>query len=329
MIIANLQLNSNEDESLYQTGHCGGTCFSRYAKELLNDSQNEFWIYGSEKNFRNLRADERTDRCITLTDSQIGNIKDGSPIGAIITNANRWDIIVHNQEGWAANAFGLKAKQVCWFTFVNQTVHPNNDALMLYSEDQKARSSRAIPVFKVKIGKRPPSVELYNSFKKEDFVFVCTRHDEAMDTNVVIDICNKHNIKILVAGPVLGDYKLNRNNINSFYLGKISEEQKIDLCGRAKLYSCVQGWDTIFSLSCIEALGCGTPVIARDRGCFSQLIGPANGFFFTDEKSFLDAWSQSATIKPIDCRMTALEYSDVEMVASFHRVFSHILKNGH
>jgi glycosyltransferase involved in cell wall biosynthesis len=326
--IANIQLNPDEDESIHQKGHCGGTCFSRYAKEILNngDRGDEFFIYGQESNFKNLKNNERMDRCVALPRDRLDMIRSGSPIREIIPESEGWDIIVHNQESWAANTCGIKAKQVCWFTFVNQTVHPNCDALLLYSGDQKPRCHKQINAYKIVIGKDIPDFSRIANIAKEDYVFVCTRHDLSMDTNFVIDICNRYKIKIIVAGPVLGGYDLHINNVNSFYIGKISEEAKIDLTSRASLYSCIQSWDTIFSLSAIESMGVGTPIIARNRGCFSYLVKDGvNGFYFDgSDDSFLRAWKSAKGIDRKSCWSSALPYSKEEMVNSFYRAFLNI-----
>lgn len=325
MIISNLQLNPNEDESLYQTGHCGGTCFSRYAKEILNRPGDEFHIYGRKSNFRNLRVDENVNKCVPLNENGLDRIKRGEPVINIIPESVNWDIIIHNQESWAANTIGLKAKQVCWFTFVNQTFHPNNDALFLYSEKQNPRILAPTKVYQIKIGKRLFKDRVVKTGR--DGVFVCTRHDSSMDTNVIIDICNRNRIRVDVAGPILGDYKLNVDGKNSFYLGEISENDKINLTAKCRLYGCIQNWDTIFSLSAIEALGCGVPIIAYNRGCFSYLIQDGvNGFFFDgSDDSFLRAYNTSNFIDPELCVNSAEPYSENSMVESFYQQFKRVL----
>ena len=325
MIISNIQLNPNEDESLHQTGHCGGTCFSRYAKEILNRPGDEFYIYGRTSNFRNLRGNENVDKCIHLNESDLDRIKRGEPVVNIIPESVNWDIIIHNQESWAANTTGLKAKQVCWFTFVNQTFHPKNDALFLYSEKQNPRILAPTRVYQIRIGKKLFNDRVVKTGRSG--VFVCTRHDASMDTNVIINICNRNGIRIDVAGPVLGDYKLNVDNKSSFYLGEIGENDKINLTSKCRLYSCIQNWDTIFSLSAIEALGCGVPIVAYNRGCFSDLIqNNINGFFFDgSDYSFLRSYYESNFIDSGVCVKSAELHSEHSMVESFYQQFRRVL----
>jgi hypothetical protein len=324
--IVNFELNPNEDVSIYQTGHCGGTCFSRYAKEILNRNCDEFWIIGQQNNFKNIKPDERKDRILVVNSDTIEALKLGYPISQFGAFFNDVDIVIHNYGDISLNLIGLKAKQVCWYSFVNQTHQPNTPYCFVYSRDQNVRIQPNTKIFDVKIGK--PVKKDFRPTVREDFIFQCTRNDDPMDTITTAKLCQKYGIKGYFGGPILNNYPLLNyiDNINTFYLGCLTEEQKLNWSSRARLYTCIQNWDTIFSLSAIEALGQGTPIIARNRGCFKYLINDSNGFFFKNDDDFLNAYQNSVKIDQNNCYNKALEYSEIEMVNSFYKNFELILR---
>ena len=329
MKIVNFELNKQEDVSIYQIGHSGGTCFERYAKEILNNEKNEFWILGQSSNFKNIRNTERHDRLIRVDETTIEYLKRGFPVKLLGNFFNDIDIVIHNYGEISLNLTGLKAKQICWYSFVGQSHQPNTDYAFLYSDFQNLYCSPNTKILKVKIGK--PVRENFKPTIKEDFLFQCTRNDTVMDTIYTAKLCQKFNIKGYFGGPILDNYPLLDyiDNKNTFYLGILSEEEKLNWGRKARLYGCIQNWDTIFSLSAIEALGQGTPVIARNRGCFNYLINnDIDGFFYDDnEESFLKIWEKSLDINQYNCYNKALQYSEKEMVESFYNNFKYILNN--
>jgi glycosyltransferase involved in cell wall biosynthesis len=63
------------------------------------------------------------------------------------------------------------------------------------------------------------------------------------------------------------------------YLGAVGPEQRADLLGRARALVHLVNFDEPFGFSVVEAMACGTPVIARPRGSLPELVRSAeNGF---------------------------------------------------
>src|SRR5262249_2584367 len=56
------------------------------------------------------------------------------------------------------------------------------------------------------------------------------------------------------------------------YLGEVGDERKGDLLRGARALLCPIDWPEPFGLILIEALACGTPVVARGRGSIPEVI---------------------------------------------------------
>ena len=59
-----LQINQPpEDYAINAKRYGGAACFARYAKILLNNEKDNFFIYGSKSNFENVGKDENKENC--------------------------------------------------------------------------------------------------------------------------------------------------------------------------------------------------------------------------------------------------------------------------
>lgn len=76
-------------------------------------------------------------------------------------------------------------------------------------------------------------------------------------------------------------------------------------------------WDEPFGMVMVEALACGTPVIAFPEGAARELvIDGTTGFLVADEAAMAAAVPRLAEIAPRDCRAWVAEHCDVDVVAA-------------
>lgn len=74
------------------------------------------------------------------------------------------------------------------------------------------------------------------------------------------------------------------------FIGEISESQKPDFLGNALALLFMVDWPEPFGLAMIEAMACGTPVIARRYGSVPEVVDHGiTGFIVDDEQQAIDA----------------------------------------
>lgn len=319
-----------EDYSINPKGYGGGAVFARWAKELLNDADNEFIIFGPEQCFANLGENERKDKCVALRPDLLKALRLKLPIDQLIGGLEIFDLIVHHHTCETINMGDLKMPQVHWSGFGRGDAgHPNNDWILLYTPGEKPCFGEKYKY--IKIGK-PVSKEfpIYPTkyTGEEPFVFQCSRHDDHQNTIEVAKNCLTYDIKGYFAGPIHNNYPLMEyiDNKKTFYLGLISEEEKLDYTRKARLTTYLHNWDTVFNQSVIESWSVGTPILAYNRGFFKYTLKDrVNGFIYNGE-NFYDSFQRSIIINPYDCWLSAKEFSVEEMVASFKKAFKEIIE---
>src|SRR6185437_14819139 len=106
------------------------------------------------------------------------------------------------------------------------------------------------------------------------------------------------------------------------FIGEISDHEKPDFLSGAIGLLVPMDWPEPFGLVMIEAMACGTPVIAYNRGSVAEIVEDGkSGFIVEDETSAVAAVDRLTTLdrtiirKEFEARFTArrmaLDYLDV------------------
>lgn len=111
-----------------------------------------------------------------------------------------------------------------------------------------------------------------------------------------------------------------------------SQVEKSDFIKNAKAFVFPLQWDEPFGLTMIEAMACGTPVIAFDRGSVSEIVvNGKTGFVVPPEEGIEGlkrALNKIDTINREDCRKHVEEKFTVEkMVSNYEEVYKKILSS--
>src|SRR5271170_2421551 len=111
------------------------------------------------------------------------------------------------------------------------------------------------------------------------------------------------------------------------YIGEIGESEKSEFLGNALAFMFTIDWPEPFGLAMIEALACGTPVIARPCGSVPEVIRPGvTGFLSKEIDELVAAVGKIDSISREKCRREFEERftSDV-MIAKYERIYHRLI----
>ncbi|MDQ2749211.1 MAG: glycosyltransferase [Actinomycetota bacterium] len=104
--------------------------------------------------------------------------------------------------------------------------------------------------------------------------------------DLAIDACRLAGVGLRLIGPVsdrdhFAEQIVPRLGGNIRYLGHLDHVDMVNVLGRSAAALVTPRWDEPYGLVAAEALACGTPVIAFDRGGLSEVIDPSCGILVT------------------------------------------------
>jgi glycosyltransferase involved in cell wall biosynthesis len=101
------------------------------------------------------------------------------------------------------------------------------------------------------------------------------------------------------------------------FLGEVGGSLKRSVFAGARALLMPIRWEEPFGMVMVEALACGTPVIAFPEGAASELVlDGQTGFLVDDELAMAAAVAQLPRIAARDCRAWVAEHCDVDVVAA-------------
>lgn len=161
--------------------------------------------------------------------------------------------------------------------------------------------------------------------EKAPLIFL-SRLDRIKGPHIAVNIAVKTGDKLIIAGnePTMPDNKAYYNEFvfpfidqqQIVYVGEVNDSQKNELLGKSKAMLFPLSGDEAFGLVMIEAMACGTPVIAFNHAAAPEVVeNGVTGFIVNNEAEMMDALSKISTIDRANCRKMAEEKFDVKVVA--------------
>lgn len=103
---------------------------------------------------------------------------------------------------------------------------------------------------------------------------------------------------------------------NISFVGNVSGVKKMNFISNAKALLFPIDWEEPFGMAVIEALACGTPVIAMRRGAMAEIIEHGvNGFLADTEEEFGEYMKRIDEIDPAKCRQSVIERFGADTMA--------------
>ena len=101
------------------------------------------------------------------------------------------------------------------------------------------------------------------------------------------------------------------------YIGPVNDQQKQELLSKAIAFLMLIKWEEPFGIVMAEALSCGVPVVALDRGSVPEVVMHGqNGIRGRTLPDLIQNFSLIETIASADCREDAIERFSIEAVSS-------------
>ena len=172
----------------------------------------------------------------------------------------------------------------------------------------------------------------FNAEPGESLLFFGRIHPEK-GVSEAIEIAKKSNRKLIISGLVQ-DQEYFVNTVNPYidgkeimYVGNSGPVERNKLLGGAFALLHPIGFEEPFGLSVVEAMICGTPVIAFNRGAMPELIvNSKTGFLVNNVYEAVEAVNSIEFIDRRDCmEWASSNFSSQKMVDGYLEVYQKIL----
>ncbi|MET3115029.1 glycosyltransferase involved in cell wall biosynthesis [Pedobacter sp. CG_S7] len=168
--------------------------------------------------------------------------------------------------------------------------------------------------------------------RPEDYLLFFGRIHPDKGTAEAIQIAKKSNRRLKIAGIIQDEAYFKKEvephlNEDITFLGSLGPEKRNELLGKAYALLHPINFEEPFGLSVAEAMLCGTPVIAFNKGSMPELIKDnETGFLVANVVQAATMVDQVKTISRANCRSWAIEnFSTEKMVADYIMLYHKII----
>lgn len=153
-------------------------------------------------------------------------------------------------------------------------------------------------------------------------------------THHAIEVAQQLNLPLVIAAKLEQiDRPYYREYVEPFltedikWIGEVGEGERNQLMAKALCFLHPVTWREPFGLTLIEAMACGCPVVAFDKGSIPEIIeNGKTGFVVQDIDDMIDAVKNINTIDRHHCRQHALEkFNARKMADGYEEIYRKIL----
>ena len=167
--------------------------------------------------------------------------------------------------------------------------------------------------------------------RKDEYLLWMGRMDPVKGAHRAIAVARAAGRRLVLAGPVQpGQERYFKSQIEPQldgatvrYAGIVSGATRQNLFANAAALLMPIRWPEPFGMVMVEALACGTPVIAFREGAAVEIVVEGeNGWLVSDEEEMAEAVTRLSSLDPLRCRASvATRYRAASAAAGYEQVF--------
>lgn len=179
------------------------------------------------------------------------------------------------------------------------------------------------------------SMEQYPfSLEHDGYLLYVGRISADKGVHFCLDVAQVLDMRLILAAkvepldvPYFKQYIEPRLSERITWVGEVDEEERNKLMSRARAFLHPVVFREPFGLTLIEAMACGCPVIAFNRGAIPEIIKTGEtGFVVEDVEGMIDAMHNIDSIDRAACRAHALEHFNVaRMTDGYEAIYKELL----
>jgi len=172
--------------------------------------------------------------------------------------------------------------------------------------------------------------------EKQDYSLFLGRMSPEKGADLAIDASREAGLPIVLAGKRIEplekaffqNFVAPKLEDDTHWIGQVGPERKKDLLGKARCLVFPIRWKEPFGIVMVEALACGTPVVALNNGSVPEVISHGEtGYIVDDPEDLAEAIMMADQIDPAACRRRALKFFDTAaMVEGYEAIFQGLIK---
>ena len=172
--------------------------------------------------------------------------------------------------------------------------------------------------------------------RKDDYVLFLGRFNETKGPHLAIDAARAAGVRILLAGkcaePVEEEFFeaeiTPRLGPDVVYVGDADSAEKRELLAGAQCLVFPILWDEPFGMVMVEAMACGTPVVAFPNGSVPEVVvDGTTGIVVEQEAELAGAIERARGLDPADCRRHAETAFGIDvMAAGYEEVYGEVTR---